>query len=67
MPVILATWEAEIRRMQLKVSLGKKYSRPHLNQYLGVVTCACHPSCYGKHEIRGSQSRLAQAKSKIIS
>jgi hypothetical protein len=32
MPVILATWEAEIQRMWIKVSLGKKFTRPHLNR-----------------------------------
>jgi hypothetical protein len=31
MPVILATWEGEIRRIT-EASLGKKFMRTHLNQ-----------------------------------
>jgi hypothetical protein len=31
-PVILAAWEAEIGRIMVKTSLGKKFVRPHLNQ-----------------------------------
>jgi hypothetical protein len=40
----LATQEADIRRIWFKASLGKKFSRSHLNQWLGAVACACHPS-----------------------
>jgi hypothetical protein len=32
MPVITATWEAEIGRIALKVSSGEKLARPYLNQ-----------------------------------
>jgi hypothetical protein len=32
MPVILVTWETEIRRMKCKDSPGKKLERPHLNR-----------------------------------
>jgi hypothetical protein len=36
-PVILATQEAELGRILLVASLGKKFSRPHLNQLLGIA------------------------------
>jgi hypothetical protein len=32
MSLILATWEAEFRRIMVEVSLGKKFLRPHLNE-----------------------------------
>jgi hypothetical protein len=31
-PVIPATWEAEIRRLKVQASLGKKLARLHLNK-----------------------------------
>jgi hypothetical protein len=38
MPVILATWEAEIRGSQLKANLNKKLARyHHLNQWLDAM------------------------------
>jgi hypothetical protein len=48
--LIIAIQEAEIRRMQLEVSAGKKFARLHLNQCLGKVLCACHPSYIRKHK-----------------
>jgi hypothetical protein len=50
MPVILATQEAEIGRIAVEASLGKKFSRPYLNQLkkkIVIVVCACHPSYIG--------------------
>jgi hypothetical protein len=41
-PVILATQEA---------SPGKKFTRPHLNQWLGVVVHARHPGYSGKRKL----------------
>jgi hypothetical protein len=41
--VILATQEAEIRRSEVNVSLGKKSGRSHLKQQLDVVSNICHP------------------------
>jgi hypothetical protein len=32
MPVILATWEAEIRRITVKANLGKQFIRPYLGK-----------------------------------
>jgi hypothetical protein len=40
--VILAAWEWEIKR--IKASLGKKFTRSHLNQWLGTLVCLCHTS-----------------------
>jgi hypothetical protein len=58
MPVILATWEAEMGGLQFKVSLGRELVRPHFNrEKLGDR----------KPEIGGSLSRLAWAKSEILS
>jgi hypothetical protein len=28
----------------------KQFARPHLNQWLGLVVLACHPSKAGKHK-----------------
>jgi hypothetical protein len=39
--LILATQETEARRI---TNPDKKFSRPHLNQWLGTVAYACHPS-----------------------
>jgi hypothetical protein len=36
-PVILAIWRVEIGRIVVQDQLGKKFPRPHLNQWLGVV------------------------------
>jgi hypothetical protein len=33
-----------------KMKKKKKFTRAHLNQWLGVVVCACHPSYVGKHK-----------------
>jgi hypothetical protein len=35
--MILATWELVIQKIQLKASLGKKFTRLHLNQKGGRV------------------------------
>jgi hypothetical protein len=61
MPIILATWEAEIRRILVQSQPGQKmFARPHLNgKKLGMMTCACHPGDRGRHKIGGSQFRLA--------
>jgi hypothetical protein len=31
-----------------KASLSKKFLRPHLNQWLDMVACACHVICVGR-------------------
>jgi hypothetical protein len=36
MSVILATWEVEIKRITVQDQPGKKFKRPHLNQWLGA-------------------------------
>jgi hypothetical protein len=51
---MIATQEVEIRRqrsggLRFKVSLGKKFTRSHFNQWLGVVVGTCHPSYTRKH------------------
>jgi hypothetical protein len=65
MLIILATQEAEIGRIEVKASPGKKFMRSHLNQQLDVVVCACHPGYVGI--IEALQFRLAQAKSGTVS
>jgi hypothetical protein len=42
-PVILVTWEEEIRNIVVQ-------GQPHLNQILGIVAGACHCSYLGKHK-----------------
>jgi hypothetical protein len=46
-PLILTTREVEIRSLRFKDSLGQKFARTCLNQWLDVVECACHSS-FGK-------------------
>jgi hypothetical protein len=47
-PVILATWETEIRRVTVQAQPGIEFSRPHPNQKkLGVVVCTCGLSYAG--------------------
>jgi hypothetical protein len=36
-----------LRGSQFEASLGKKFVKPHLNQWLGVVAHACYPSYVG--------------------
>jgi hypothetical protein len=69
MPVILATWEAEIWRTVFQDSLGKKkYMTPHFNgKRLGLVVCTSHPIYSRKCKIEGSQSRPAWAESETLS
>jgi hypothetical protein len=42
-------WEVEIRR-EFEASLGKKFLRTHLNQWLCTVVFTCHPSYMEKHK-----------------
>jgi hypothetical protein len=47
MPVSLAIWEGESRRIRrFEDSVGKKLMRPP-SQPMGLVTCACFPSYVG--------------------
>jgi hypothetical protein len=38
------------------------FARSHLNQWLGVVVCTCHPSYSGKPEVEGQHFRKTWAK-----
>jgi hypothetical protein len=38
-----ATWRLRLGRSWFKTILGKKFMRPHLNQWLGTVMHTCHP------------------------
>jgi hypothetical protein len=45
-PVILTTWEAEIKRIIVLASLGREFKRPHRNRKeLGVMVHTCYPGC----------------------
>jgi hypothetical protein len=57
MPVIPATWEAEIKRIVVSRKPRQKSSQdPSLNrEKLGVVVHTCHPSYDGKYKIELSQ------------
>jgi hypothetical protein len=61
MSVVLATWQAEIRRIVVPVLSGQQSLRnSHLKRKkLDVVVGTCHPSDGGKHKIGGSWSKLA--------
>jgi hypothetical protein len=44
-PINLAMQEAEIWRIMVQDQSRKKvHETPHLNQWLGMVACVCHPS-----------------------
>jgi hypothetical protein len=67
MPVIVATWEVETRRIMVSGQLISK-ERPHLKgKKLGVLAHARHPSNGGKQKAREVWSRPARAKSETIS
>jgi hypothetical protein len=49
-PIILGTQRWRSGGFGFQASTGKKFVRPHLNQWLGIVACACHPNYAGKHK-----------------
>jgi hypothetical protein len=52
MPIILATWEAKIGRLEVP-GQPRQNMRLHLNgKKLGMVACICHPSYQRKHKNR---------------
>jgi hypothetical protein len=57
MPVLLAAWEVETQRVVVGSQLGKKLARPHLNQLVGLLVHACHPSYAGGDKCHPGQSR----------
>jgi hypothetical protein len=60
-PIILATWEAKIRRIKVLSQPEQKFTRPpQPNQYLSAVACACHPSYVGGQEQEDCRSRPTQ-------
>jgi hypothetical protein len=68
MPVILATWEAEIRRITFAGQPIKKVCKtPSQCKKLGVVTCTCHSSNCRKLKIGRSQFKLVWEESKTLS
>jgi hypothetical protein len=46
----------------LKASLSKDFKRPHLNQYLGAVSCPCHLKLHGKLRSGGFQFQARPGK-----
>jgi hypothetical protein len=69
--VILATWEAEIRKTSVDGQPRQKSLQDPIpmggKKKLHMVAHTYHPSYGGKCKIVGSLSRLAWAKSKTIS
>jgi hypothetical protein len=52
MPIILATWEAEIRNTRFQDQPGQKLRRPYINgKTLGMIANACHLYDLGKFKI----------------
>jgi hypothetical protein len=66
MPVILATEDAEIKRITVPGQPGKKVLKTLPQPIIGF-RCACHPSHRRKHKIGGSWSRPGWAKNKTLS
>jgi hypothetical protein len=48
-PIILATWEAEIRRT-VQGQSGEKVCETWSQPWQGTMVCACHPSYSGKYK-----------------
>jgi hypothetical protein len=61
-PIIIATWEAEIRRIQFEVSLYKNFTRPFLNQQLGVMVDICHPKLHRRLRSEGLWFQVSPRK-----
>jgi hypothetical protein len=51
--------------MIVEASLGKKSVRHHLNQWLHVVLCACHPSYTGNAN-RRTEVQASRGKKKTL-
>jgi hypothetical protein len=68
-PVILVTWESEIRRITvLGQPSQKEFCETSSQQKKGRVWwCICHPSYSRQSKIGGSQARLDWANSEILS
>jgi hypothetical protein len=49
-PIILSNREVEIGRTAVGGQPEQKSQRPYLNQWLGVVAHACHPSYAEKYK-----------------
>jgi hypothetical protein len=69
MPVILATWKAEIGRIVIPGQLGQKSLRDSISmeKKLGMVVNACHLSYGEKLKIGGLGSRSVWTKSETLS
>jgi hypothetical protein len=52
MPVVPATWEVELGRLNFRASPGKKIVRLHLNQLLGEVYVPVIPATQGSTDRR---------------
>jgi hypothetical protein len=60
MPIILDTWEAQIRRIVVPGQLGQKIVCKTLSPWekkLGMVALSCHPRYSGNSIIGGSQGK----------
>jgi hypothetical protein len=61
-PVILASWEAEIKRSQLEASAGNKIARPPSQPVAGHGGMYLSSQLLGRLRLGRSQFRPAQAK-----
>jgi hypothetical protein len=64
---MLATWEADIKKIAVPGQPHKKFAKCHLNgKNVGQVACTYHPSYGEKLKIGGLWSMSDWAKSKIL-
>jgi hypothetical protein len=61
-PVILATWEAEIRRISGQSQPGKKFPKILSQQWLGAAVYAFHPKLCGRLREGGLQFQVHLGK-----
>jgi hypothetical protein len=69
-PIILATWETDIRMIVFPGEPTEKFTTSHLNRKkkkLSIVACAYHPSYGRKHKTGALWQRLAWAKCETLS
>jgi predicted RNase H-like nuclease len=49
-PVILNSWQVEIKRVVVQAQSGQRPHETHLNQWVGMLVHGCQPSYVEKHK-----------------